>query len=445
MIPKNLHQGEANMKQHRYSFLIVLSAVCLAFFCSGLVSAKEFNWRQFEGTKIRVLRGKTEYTSLMIKETKEFEELTGITVQAEYYPAAALRRKLTMELGAKNPDLDVFGGQMKTAYQFHAAGWLEPLDGYLKNPALIHPDFDFADILPRTNPYIDGKLIAMSNSANPQFLIYRKDLFQQYGIKVPTSWDELEAAARTLKENLPKGQLVWIARMNDESPAPFSSFLFANGGEWLDSSGNPVFNSPQATDAMDFYARMARQYGPPGASTISWKEAIGAIAQGKAAMTFEVSIFVTLVLENPKKSKVVGKLGYVRLPPGPSNQEYQDVLPLNITHISAFSNKKEAAWLFVQYIAMKNNVLRYKMAGLPVTRLSAWEHPEWKAKDQFPELSELQLNAMKNGRIGFEIPIAQFSEARPVIARALYSIYDGESAQAAADKAVLEVKRIMEH
>jgi multiple sugar transport system substrate-binding protein len=431
------------MKSVRFGLQRFCLAVFLVVLTSSLAFGASFNWRKYEGTTLRVLFSKSVFTKLVKKQVKGFEKLTGITVKAEYYPSAPGRRKLVMELGAKNKDLDLFAGMMKTAYQYDKAGWLEPLDKYVNNPELTHPDFDFADFVPRTNPVINGRLIGISNSANPQLLMYRKDLFAKYGIKVPTNWAELEAAAKTLKANLPKGQFPWMVRMNKENTAPFATFLYTNGGSWLDANGQPSFNQPEAIEAFEFYGKMAREYGPPGASGLGWKEVVGAMAQGKVAMTVEISIFANLMLENPKRSRVAGKMGYALVPPGKTGK-YETMLPLNMYHISSFSQKKEAAWFLLHFLGMKKQQLPFKMFGLPLTRQSPWQHPMVKAKDKLPELSKLQVEAINNGRIGFEMPIARFTEARPILQRVIYTGYEGGNVQKAADAAVKEIERLIQ-
>ncbi len=430
------------MKKIRLGFRGLVLATCLLLFTAGLSFGESFNWRKYEGTTLRMLNGKSAFAKITKKQVKGFEKLTGIKVILEAYPTAPLRRKLVMELGAKNKGLDLFAGMMKTNYQYDQAGWLEPLDKYLNNPELTHPKYDFADFVSRTNPVINGRLIGISNSANPQVLMYRKDLFEKYGIKVPTNWAELEAAAKTLKANLPKGQFAWMVRMNKENTAPFATFLYTNGGSWLDANGKPSFNRPEAIEAFEFYGKMAREYGPPGASALGWKEVVGAMAQGKAAMTAEISIFASLILENPKRSRVAGKMGYALVPPG-NTGKYETMLPLNTYHISAFSKNKEAAWLLLQFLTMTKQLVPYKMYGLPSTRLSVWQHPVVKKKDRLPQLSKLQVEALHNGRIGFEIPIARFTEARPILQRVIYTAYEGGDVQKAADAATKEIKRLI--
>lgn len=437
------------MKEGRSSILAAIVSVVLVYLfsvCAAPALAEDFNWRKYEGTTIRCLLSKSAFTPLNIKHIKDFETLTGITVQVEHYPSQQLRKKVLVELGGGNKDLDVFGGLMKMAFQYEGAGWLHPLDSFLADPAMMAPEFDYNDVFPQLKAKINGKTIGLVNSTNPQVLIYRKDLFEKHGIKVPENWQELEAAAKKLTLDTDGDGKTdffgWVARMDQENTAPFASFLYNNNAAYLDQNRQPVFNSPEAVEALELYGRLAREYGPPGAATIGWKEVVGALTQGKAAMTVEVSIFAKMVLENPKTSKVVGKLGYAPFPASHGGA-YKAVLPCNMYFISSLSEKKAAAWMLLQYMGQKKVVMDFQMKGLPMPLKSVWTDPQFKTADTLPDLSALQYYAIQNGIIGFEIPIAGFSEARPVIQRLVYTAYEGGDVQKTADEAVAEVKEIM--
>ena len=235
------------MKQERQikqgvQILIVL--LCILIFGVGSVLAADFNWRKYEGTTIRVLKDKSAFTKLSLKYIAAFEAATGIKVQCENYPSMQLRKKILIELGGGNKDLDVFQGRLKMAFQYEKAGWLEPIDGYIHDKTLTNPDFDYEDFFPNTQPIINGKHIGISQSVNPSALIYRKDLFEKYDVKVPTNWKELEQAAKklTLDTNGDGKTDIygWIARMNNENTSPFSIFLYNNGATYLDKNRKPV-------------------------------------------------------------------------------------------------------------------------------------------------------------------------------------------------------------
>jgi multiple sugar transport system substrate-binding protein len=437
------------MMRRSVKFYLVGFGVCLFLltFSISLAVGADFNWRKYEGTTIRVIDSKSAFTKLDKKNIPEFEKLTGIKVIHEPYPSAQTRRKLLMELGAKNEDLDVFWGMMKTAYQYDNAGWVEPLDKYLNDPSLTAADYDYADIFPRVKAVIDGRTVGLTSGCNPQVLMYRKDLFEKYNVKVPTTWPEIEAAAKKLTLDTDgdgKTDIYgWIARMNQENTAPFANFVYSNGATYLDANRKPVFNSPQFVEGIKFYGRLMREYGPPGAATIGWKEAIGAFAQGKAAMIVDISIFALLVVENPKRSKVMGNVGYATFPPGkPGNQV--TIMPCTMHHINKFSKKKEAAWYYIQYMSSKNIMREFKLNGAVVSRKSAWLDPEVKAADKLPELTKIQYAGFDNGKIGFEIQIAGFVEARKHLSQLIFTGYEDGDVQAAADKTVKIVEDIME-
>lgn len=430
----------------RSAGLSIFVILCLFVFGATIVFGADFDWRKHEGTTIRVLLSKSAFSPINDAIIKEFEAKTGIKVQVEHYPSMPLRRKVLMELGGGNKDLDVFGGLMKMAFQYENAGWLEPLAKYINDPELTNPEFNYDDFFARTWPVINGNIVGITTSVNPQVLIYRKDLFEQHGIQVPTNWKELEAAAKKLTLDTDGDGKTdvygWVARMNNENTAPFANFLYNNGGAYLDKDRNPVFNSPAAVEAMKFYGHLMKAYGPPGGAAIGWKEVVGSIAQGKTAMTVEISIFAKLILENPKRSKAAGKLGYAAFPAaggGPT----KFMLPCNTQFMNALSEKKEAAWWYMQYASMKDQMMRFQMRGFPMARKSCWKDPKFKTNDTLPDLSKLQYQAMQNGIVGFEIPIAGFAEARPLIERAIYTAYEGGDVQKAADEAVRGVIQIM--
>lgn len=418
----------------------------LAFFWLISVSAlgADFNWRKFEGQSIRVLLSKSAFTPITMKQIEEFDKVTGIKVVSEHYGSDPLRNKLLVELAARNKDLDVFQGMMKTNFQYNRAGWLEPLDKYLKDPAWTSADYDYADFYPKILTVIDGKTMGITTSVNTQVLMYRKDLFEKYSLKVPTTWPELEAAARklTLGTDGRKDIYGWVARMDGENTAPFANFLFTNGGRWLDEKKKPVFNSPEAVEALKFYGHLMKSYGPPGGSTIGWKEVIGAFAQGKAAMTVEISIFGQMVLEDPKQSKVAGKVGYALFPPG-KPQHALTMVPTNTLHISPYSEKKGPAWFYVQFMTDKARLLESQLKGLHSSRKSSWLDPQWQQADKLPELTRIVLKGFENGLVNFEIPIAGFVEARQYLNQAIFTAYEGGNVKKAADEAVKAVEEVM--
>src|SRR5262249_50108430 len=62
------------------------------------------------------------------------------------------------------------------------------------------PDYNWNDFLEKTRDamVIEGKIVGVPIQVENASLMYRKDVFQKYNVKVPTTLEELEAAAKAL-------------------------------------------------------------------------------------------------------------------------------------------------------------------------------------------------------------------------------------------------------
>ena len=84
------------------------------------------------------------------------------------------------------------------------------------------------------------------------------------------------------------------------------------GGLILDDNYEPVLNGPEGVRTIE-YLKEFLETGPVGMTGYSYGEMINAFVQGDAAFFLDASK-VRKTAENPKKSKVVGKVGYALHP-----------------------------------------------------------------------------------------------------------------------------------
>jgi multiple sugar transport system substrate-binding protein len=165
--------------------------------------AQAFNWKRHAGAQIRVFAPIIPQLDRIKAWLPQFEQLTGVKVTLETFPDAQLRQKTLLEATAGAGTLDLVADlPMQIALRFWKAGWLEPLDGLLANPGLTSPEFDPGDFLagPWEIGKIDGRLVAVPFSPQTHLLYYRKDLFQKYGVKPPETLEEMEQAAKRVRE-----------------------------------------------------------------------------------------------------------------------------------------------------------------------------------------------------------------------------------------------------
>jgi multiple sugar transport system substrate-binding protein len=89
----------------------------------------------------------------------------------------------------------------------------------------------------------------------PMVLYYRKDIFDKYGIKVPTTWDEYYQAAKTIRSKDPSA---WIT---DYSPGPswLTGLMWQNGAKPYEVSTDGVkldLASPAAKQVAAYWQKM---------------------------------------------------------------------------------------------------------------------------------------------------------------------------------------------
>ncbi len=414
----------------------------LALILIGTVNAAGFNWKRYEGTTIRYV-GETGPTTKHIREIlPEFEKLTGIKVLYEDYVAKQMRQKIAVELAGKSNSLDMYNTlPMVVGRQYFKAGFIETLDKYVNDPTMTSPDYDFKDFSQATQDicrrYFGGKLGCIPISPQTQILYYRKDLFKAAGLKPPETLEEMEAAAKKLCQDVNgdgKIDIYGIALRGKgyEAVTQLSYYLYTMGGKWRKDDGSCNMTSAKNLAALDFYGRMLRKYGPPGSVNMNEVEMQSLFAQGKAAMYSDIATR-RAVFEDPKRSKVAGKVGYLKIPKAPDGNR-QMMLPLNAMYISSFSKKKGAAWYLIQYLTSKETLLRFHLDGLASPRVSSWQSEKYKAKETHPDWAEATSYGIKTG-IPLNVPDVQaVGKAREIIGQAIQASILGRDVKEAAEK-----------
>lgn len=422
-----------------------------ALLCVGMVSAAvagSVDWKQCQGTEIRFLMNKHPFTTSIEPKVAEFEKMTGIKVNLEVFPEDQFRNKRMIELNAGGTvdGYMIMPGQAKLHYW--KAGWLKPLDAYIADPALTEADWDVKDFFagPMKGSSMDGKQIGIVINAEASLLSYRKDLFERFKVKVPETMQELEEAAKFFTGKEVDGKKMVGITLRGKGAAATSQwvdFLYSFGGSWTNAQGKSNLASPESIAAFKFYGDLLRNYGPQGGTMLHWSESTSIFMEGKAAMIFDANVFKSLY-ENPKESKVAGKVGYTTIPAGPAGK---------VPHVSNWSlaisgtstpERQKAAWLFVQWATNKENVLSALMAGVPAGRASAWNSPGYKSKDATPDWTAGSLKSFEIGQPQWNPPVLNVPEIRDITGLVIVDAIEGKDVAAAAKKAAEQMNKKME-
>src|SRR3712207_2850143 len=303
--------------------------------------------REFEGETLTLVLKEGYEIEAMQEYKDDFEKATGTTVEIEVYDEQTARQKFILDSTSKTGAYDITSVSFWHLPEYQRAGYLEPLDQWVSKAR--DPWLD-PDAIPQSAMdvmSVDGQLYALPHTIISGMLFYRDDLFQQHGINPPQTSADVLSAAKELKGAEP-------------SISPFTGRgapTFASLGTWLGWTwgyGAALYDDnmcPQATDpkfvqGMSDLMTLMQDYGPEDAASLTFTQAGEKFSGGNAAMMFDTTGFGG-IFEDPELSQVAGKVGY-SLPEGPAGNPMQWTY-LEGLGISAYSDNKELAWLFLQW------------------------------------------------------------------------------------------------
>jgi multiple sugar transport system substrate-binding protein len=403
-----------------------------------------FDWKRFRGKELFVMVAKHPWPEEMVKWLPEFQDLTGMKISYEMLPDQQERQKMVIQFTAGDTGIDAFYSSLHVEKKrFWKAGWYEPLNPFLQNRSLTAPDFDWNDFTEgarTTATQPDGTISAIPCFMDALILFYRKDIFQEKGLKPPKTMAEMEEIAKKL-HNPPQMYGIVYRGLKNANAATWDGMLFNFGGNFLTKDGKANLSSQEAVATTEYYARLLRNYGPPGVVQFNWYECSSAFSQGQIAMYYDGVNFAN-ILEDKAKAKTAGKVGYVIFPQGPAGQWAATFTPGMA--ISRLSKNKEAAWYFVQWSTNKKNYIRELVAGVGVPRVSAWSAPEVQAQRKYPQdWYDAYLESLKVGRLG--VPeIVGVTEYRDIIGVAIEKAIEGANARTVLNQAQKEFQELLD-
>ncbi|MFC9163005.1 ABC transporter substrate-binding protein [Streptomyces fungicidicus] len=181
----------------------------------------------------------------------------GVTIEQQSVPAAQVMTKALRMASSKSlPDIVQFdASEMPT---FADAGGLVDLR------TLGLTTEDVPEGIVGFGSY-KGTYYGAARSVNTLALFYNKDVLDEAGVQVPTTWDELRETAKKLTQGKRYG-LALSAGGAEDGVFQFTPFMWSNGGDETD------LDSPQVVGALDFWKALL-QDGSLSKSTVNWTQA----------------------------------------------------------------------------------------------------------------------------------------------------------------------------
>ena len=232
------------------------------------------------------------------------------------------------------------------------------------------------------------------------FVMYRKDLMEKAGLKMPDAptWDFIEDAAKKMTDRAAgingiclRGKAGW-----GENMAFIDSMANSFGARWFDEKWNPQFDSAEWKDTLTTYLRLMKEAGPEGATGNGFSENLALFQSGKCGMWIDATSGGGHVADPKEAPMVADKVGFA-LAPDKGLGKRANWLWAWALAVPAGSHKVEAAEKFINWATSKHYtelVAAQKgwVAVPPGTRTSLYANPEY-AKVSFAAMTVASMKA----------------------------------------------------
>ena len=403
----------------------ILAALTLST-TAGSALAQEFDWKAHDGETITFLANNNPVATAILKHQDEFKALTGIDLKVDSYQEQQMRQRLLTVLNARSDEVDVFMTlPSREGMQYAAAGWYADLTPFVSDSVSSDYNFDGLGKALVDAAKFDGVLTGIPINIEGPVLYYRTDIFEKCKVEPPKSIAEIEAAAKTIKECDSSITPFASRGLKPALPYTFSNFLHNMGGQYM-KDGKSNLCSTEGKAALEAYANLLKDYGPPGAVNYSFYQLTSLYRAGRSAMSFQSSNEFPSVMEGGARLK---DTAIVPLPKGDGGS-----IPTTIgwaMTISAFSDHKDAAWYFLQWATSPEMQAKLALDGIAPPRQAVSEDPAYKAwLEEQPLRRQWQTTLdelAKTGTSEVGFPIIQNPESREYIGQAVDQILLGEA------------------
>ncbi|MGH8793849.1 MAG: ABC transporter substrate-binding protein, partial [Stackebrandtia sp.] len=311
-----------------------------------------------------------------------FTAETGITVKFTTLPENELRDKVTQDVATEGGQYDVATIGAYEAPIWAENDWLHELTSFAQESE----DYDYDDLLDPIVQSLSGKddnMYAAPFYGESSFLMYNKELFDEADLEMPEhpTWQEVADLAAELHD--PDDDVAGICLRGlpgwGEVFAPLTSVVNTFGGTWFEADWTPKVDSPEFTEAVEFYVNLVRDYGQSGAAQAGYTECLNTFGQGQAAMWYDATAAAG-ALEDPEASAVAGEVGYAHAPVVETDNSgwlwaWAWAMPKT-------TEKADSAWEFIEWATSKEyeQLVGEELGWSRIPagkRASTYENPEY--------------------------------------------------------------------
>jgi sorbitol/mannitol transport system substrate-binding protein len=360
------------------------------------------------GNSINVLMVNNPQMVELQKLTKaNFTKQTGIKVNFTVLPENDVRDKISQDFANQAGQYDVATLSNYEIPIYAKNGWLHEMNSYVAKDAA----YDEQDVLKPMRQSLtadDGKLYGQPFYGESSFLMYRKDIFAEKGLKMPAhpTWDQVADLAAKVDGARPGMHGICLRGLPGwgEVMAPLTTVVNTFGGTWFTKDWKAQLDSPAFKKATQFYVDLVRKHGESGAAQSGFAECLNNMTQGKVAMWYDATSAAGSL--EAKGSPVKGKLDYAPAPV--EKTDNSGWLYTWAWGIQKASHNPDKAWKFVSWASSKGyEQLVGESSGWPNVpagkRASTYANADYrKSAASFQEMTKEAIESAKPNNPGVQ-------------------------------------------
>ncbi len=358
--------------------------------------------------------------------TRAFTDITGIQVSHDLIQEGDVIEKLQTQMHSGQNVYDAYVNDSDLIGTHARYGHVLPLSDFMagEGASVTLPTLDVADFIGKgftTGP--DGKLYQLPDQQFANLYWFRYDWFQRpalreafrnaygYELGVPVNWSAYEDIAAFFTEQVQTidGERIY-GHMDYGKKDPSLGWRFTDAWLSMAGAGDPgipngapvdewgirvqgcrpvgasitrggATNSPAAVFALRKYIEWLKRYAPPEAQGMTFSEAGPVPAQGRIAQQiFWYTTFTADMIE--PGLPVVNEDGTPkwRMAPSPHGPYWQEGMKLGYQDAGSWTllkstppRRRQAAWLYAQFVVSKTVSLKKTLTGLTPIRASDLE------------------------------------------------------------------------
>jgi multiple sugar transport system substrate-binding protein len=357
-LPTGSHLTVAAARFHRRDLLRAALACTAGAVIGFKVSPVRGQAKKFAGVNISGAAFQSTYHEYLKSYLPEFEAETGVKVDFQQQAFPVYNQRMDLELSTKGSAYDFCNLTFIYSGRWVGANWFTPLNDFVKDANKTPTDWDAEDFVAGTTQHLKnakGEIFAFPWEAGGMLMAAaRGDLIEKAGLKMPTTFDELMKVCEAV--NNKEGVSAYVAdRLHHWNWIPF---LMGFGGKVFRNPPEdlfPAFDTPEAANAAEYYARLITEMSPPGVMSFTDDQAMRAQMSGRSNIRTQAITWITPLVAH-QESKVAKTARYALMPAGPAGN-----YPGSNSHglgIPAGAKNKDAAWAFISWAVSKKTIER---------------------------------------------------------------------------------------